>query len=484
MAATGFVTHVKQARRATVWLVLAYIVAFELIGGLALMIFQPLWDPSHILLADPIGYFARYGLPMAVVALGVFAWLYNAHARVVARALNIADASRIKDARFIRIAEEQCIAQGISNPRFGVIEKPQPNALAVGTGPRHGLIAVTRGLLDHLDDEELAAVIAHEVAHIRAGDTQVLAANHALMRTAVLMQVNNALRFDDWRALAIPLLLPPFMVIILLSGFITMCCMKLAREARRGINLSRDFAADAAAVRATHFPDALISALHKLGGRGAFANSDVYEDILFEGRSAGDGGSHPDVSERIEALHRLAGSMIDVSRVRRDTRNLDMASGGTAIRAPLAGFGRRGLDAASVLARQGEKMDVVSAPPRAAPIKPPQINNDQLLKMMFTDFAGWKRHVALCTDYYEWRESDDRNFLGLKPELRIPVAACFAFLLVIYWPSNGDYAKMAYRFSPTAFADMGAEIQNGGRKVCYSAGKRWDCPDPPAKSGT
>jgi len=51
------------------------------------------------------------------------------------------------------------------------------------------LIAVTRGLLDTLDDDELAAVLAHEASHIRHGDTKLLAANHALMRTAVVLQM-------------------------------------------------------------------------------------------------------------------------------------------------------------------------------------------------------------------------------------------------------------------------------------------------------
>ncbi len=484
MAATGFVTHVSEARRSTLWLIAAYVVSFQMIGGLALMLVMPLWDPERMLLSNPIGYFARYGLPMALVALALFAWLYRSHSKVVARVLQIEDASRITDVRFIRIAEEQCIAQGVRAPRFGIIEVPQPNALAVGTGPQQTLIAVTRGLLDHLDDEELAAVLAHEVAHIRNGDTQVLAANHALMRTAVLLQVNNALRFDDWRQLAIPLLLPPFMVMMLASGFITMCSMKLAREARRGINLSRDFEADAAAVRATHYPDALISALHKLGGRGGFANSDIYEDILFEGRSAGDGGSHPDASARIEALHRIAGKMIDVGRVRRDTRNIGMASGGAGIRRPLGGFGRRGLDPAAVLARHATGLDIPPPPPPRERVKPPELNNDEVLKLMFTDFAAWKRHNALCTDYYEWRESDDRNFLGLKPELRIPVAACFAFLLVIYWPANGDVKALAYRFSPTAWADFGAGVHGG--PTCtgpsYPDGKCKDEPDVQIKT--
>ncbi len=457
MSAPGLVTHVRAARRALVWLVLSYVIAFEIVGGLAAYIFIGLFDPANTLLANPLGYFARYGLAMGLGALGLFAWLYARHASAVERALEIRPASRLDEPRFLRIAEEQCMAQGVRQPRFGIIEVPQPNALAVGEGPTRGMIAVTRGLLDHLDDEELAAVLAHEVAHIRAGDTRILAANHALMRTAVHLQVNNPLRFEDWRQAVIPLFFPPLLLIMLMSGLLTMIAMNLAREARRGINLSRDFAADAAAVRATHFPDALISALHKLSGRGGFTNAEGHEDLLFEGRSAGDGGSHPDVSERIAALHRLTGGMIDLNRVRRDTRRVDPATGTVPLSRPIGGFGRRGLTAETALANRAGNLDVPPPPPPRTREKPLLISNDQLMKMMFTDFGAYKAYMAQLTDWFEWREGDKRNFLGLKPEMRLPVAAACAFLLVLHFPADGDYRRFAYKFSPTAYADLGAE---------------------------
>jgi len=257
----------------------------------------------------------------------------------------------------------------------------------------------------------------------------------------------------------IPLFLPALLVIMLLSGFITMTSMRLAREARRGINLSRDFAADAAAVRATHFPDALISALHKLSGRGGFAGCEGFEDCLFEGRSAGDGGSHPELSERIAALHAIAGSMIDVNRMRRDTRQVGLGTDNVAAMRPAGGFGRRGLDDAAVLARRAVMPDIPPPPPPKEREAPPFISNDDLMKLLFTDFAAYKAHMKKVTDYSEWRESDNRNFLGLKPEMRLPVAACFAFLLVFHWPSDGNYRKFAYKFSPTAYADVGLEVQ-------------------------
>jgi heat shock protein HtpX len=453
MAETGFVTHVRAARRNVAWLIAAYVLAFQMVGGLAGLLFIGMFDPENTLLANPIGYFAHYGFPMGLIAAAAFAWLYLHHAQDIAKALTVDPASALKDRRFLAIAEQQCIAQGIRKPRFGVIEVPQLNALAVGEGPERGLIAVTRGLLDHCDDEELAAIIAHEAAHIRHGDTRILAANHALMRTAVALQVNNPLRFEDWRILILPLLLPPFMVILLASGFITMISMRIARQARRGINLSRDFAADAAAVRATHFPDALISALHKVGGRSAFADAGKWEDILFDGKSAGDGGSHSEVGERIAALHRLAGGMIDPARVRRDTREGELSAQRGAI------FGRRGTTAETALALRARNLAIPEVPPPPPKPKPPRLSQKELNRLLFTDFKAYKAYLAAWSDYSEWRETDNRDLFGMRPEMRLPVAACFAFLLVFHWPVDGDFYKFAYKFSPQAWADVGVKMQ-------------------------
>lgn len=453
MAIHGYVTHAAENRRHTVWLIAAYILAFEMVGGLAATIFILAFDPEHLLLSNPVGYFVRYGAPMAGIAGALFWWLYSRQADVVARVLDVKTASRLDEPRLLAIAEEQCTALGIRAPRFGVIEVPQPNALAVGEGPARGLIAVTRGALDILDDDELAAVIAHEASHIRNGDTKVLAANHALMRTAVHLQVNNALRFEDWRQLIIPLLLPPFLSIMLMSGFITMTSMKLAREARRGLKLTRDFIADGDAVRITHYPDALIGALRKMDGRGAFADSDTFEDLLFVGRSPADGGTHPDAADRIARITQLGAGLIAPERTRRDTRR---PFGG----APSRGFGRKGLASAAAAIAAPPAFTPISCPPRAPRSKPPTLKNEELLKLLFTDFPAYKAHVAHCTDYYEWRENDGRDFLGLKPELRLPLAAVAGLLLFLHWPTDGDYRRFAYRFSPTAFADIG--IQTSG----------------------
>lgn len=441
--APGYVTHAAENRQ-RLWLIVAlFVLAITMIGGVALMLPISLFDPYNTLLTGPIGYFLRYGVLTALLGGGLFWWLYQAHADDLTKRLNVQAVSRLEEPRFVRLAEEQCIALGIRAPRFGVIETPQPNALAVGEGPQRGLIAVTRGLLDMLDDEELSVVLAHEASHIRNGDTKVLAANHALMRTAVLLQVNNPLRFEDWRQLLLPLILPPFLLIMLLSGMITMASMQIARLARRGLKLSRDHIADGEAVRATHRPDALHSALIKIGGKGAFPGSARYDELLFDGRADAEGGTHPAIVDRLTAIAALGKDLMQAGRPRRDTRANTEAR-------PAPMFGRKINPAAFV---------PKAPPPEPKLVKPMELTNDELTRLMFKDWKGYKLHIAQCNAWFEWRESDNRNFLGLKPEMRIPVAGMMAFLLVLHFPSDGDFRRFAYKFSPNAYADLSAGTQ-------------------------
>lgn len=460
MAAIGYVTLVAENRKRLIEVLGLYVLAFEMIGGVAAMIVLMIIDPAHMLLVDPLGYFLRYGIPMAVIAGLLFAYVYRGHAATVEMQLTVVSSSRLDEPRFVTIAERECIAQGIRVPRFGIIEVPQPNALAVGEGPSRGLIAVTRGLLDQLDDEELAVVIANQASHIRHGDTQVLAANYALMRTAVLMQVNNALRFEDWRQLLIPLVFPPMLLIMLLSGMITMASMGIARMARRSIKLSRFHVADAEAVRVTHRPDALYSALVKIGGKGAFTGSQAFDDLLFDGRADSDGGTHPAVVDRLETIARLGRELMQPGRPRQDTRAAEL----------------RPADARPTFGRKldPENFRPVAPPPAEKPRKPRTLKQDELLKLMLTDWKTYKEYIAACNNYYEWRESDRRNFLGLKPEMRIPVAAATAFIMVLYWPSDGNWQKFATRLSPGFFSDVLAP-SSGTFASCSSGKMGEDC---------
>lgn len=460
MAAQGYLTHAAENRRLTGWLIAGYVLAFQLIGAFALTIFLLIFDPANTILSNPLGYAVRYALPLAALTGLQFWYLYRGHADAVRRSLDIRAVTRLDEPRFVRIAEEQCIALGIRQPRFGVIEVEAPNAVTVGEGPTRGMIAVTRGLIDRLDDEELAAVLAHEASHIRNGDTRLLAANHALMRTTVILQTHNPLRLEDWRQLLLVLLLPPMLLIMLASGTVTMASMRLARAARRGLKVSRDHIADGEAVRVTHFPEALAGAICKVSGQGAFPGSERYEAALFDGVADHEGGTHPTAQDRIEAINALGRGLMQPGRFRRDTRESKPAGGG--------GFGSKLVLkpalAAPALARNTDDLP---------PLDKPSLES---LALFFTDREKFWRWQNACIDAQEWRADQPRNIFGVAPHLTIPLAMVVTFLLVLHWPTNGDFTRMSRMFSPTAMVDIALDVSRDGGRFSETSCPEGKCP--------
>jgi len=444
MAVHGYITHAARNRRFTAGLVFLYLAAFQLLGAFALTLFLLIFDHENTLLSNPAGYAIRYALPLALLSGLLFARMYRGHARFVARGLDVRIVTRSEEPRFVDIAEEQCTALGVRLPRFGVIEADQPNALTVGEGPVRGLIAVTRGLLDRLDDDELAAVLAHEASHIRQCDTKILAANHALMRTAILFQTHNPLRIEDWRQLVIPLIIPPMLLLMLAGSAATMVSMQLARFARRGLKLGRDHVADGEAVRVTHFPEALIDALRKVGGRGAFEGSHAVEGLLFDAPADRGGGRRSSAAERIAAIASLGGAMMDPERRRRDSRP------GRAV--PRAVFGRN----VAASAPREFALDAIGRP-----LEEPSTSTLLMLRLWFTDRPAFWRWQHASIAWHEWRLDDRRNAIGLKPKMVIPAAAVTMFLLVFHWPADGDLSKLRSTFDPASLAVLG-EMMEGG----------------------
>ncbi len=440
MAVHGYITHAAHNRRYTGWLVLGYILAFELIGAFALTMILLVADHEHTILTDPIGYALRYAVPIAAFAGLVFWRMYSGHAKAVTHELGVQIVTRQDDPRFVQVAEEQCTALGVRLPRFGIIEASELNAVTVGEGPNRGLIAVTRGLLEQLDDDELAAVLAHEASHIRQGDTKLLAANHALMRTAVILQMNNPLRFESWRQLIIPLIFPPMMLLMLASSAATALSMQLSRAARRGLKLGRDYLADGEAIRVTHFPEALISAITKVGGHGAFEGSARVEGLLFDGPADHEGGSHPAIRDRVDAIGTLGGELMNPARLRRDTR--------TPAR-PL--FGRR------------PRMAATAYPCDASgrPLEQPQPPSKDMLLLYFTDRETFRQWHDACVVWTEWQLRDRRNLLGLTSKLMIPVALTCLAMLVIYWPKDGNLSRLVATFSPAGMVDIARMTHSG-----------------------
>ncbi|SFH64324.1 M48 family metalloprotease [Bradyrhizobium sp. Gha] len=460
MAVHGYITHAAHNRRWTALLVLGYVLAFEVIGAFVLTMGLLYWDHEHTILTDPAGYALRYAAPIAVVAGLVFWRIYRGHAKAVTQALNVRIVTRQDEPRFVQIAEEQCTALGVRLPRFGIIEVSEPNAVTAGEGPTKGLIAVTRGLLDRLDDDELAAVLAHEASHIRHGDTRLLAANHALMRTAVILHVNNPLRLEDWRQVVLVVLVPPMLLLLLVSSALTSFSMQLSRAARRGLKLGRDHIADGEAIRVTHFPEALLSAITKIGGRGAFAGSERVEGMLFDGRADHEGGTHPAIADRLDAIRSLGGELLNPARQRLDTR----------------------VSTQPVFGRRTREFAAATAYPRHAsgvPLERPRPPSPFPLLLCFTDRDLFMQWQNACETWAE-AQLNERHILGVMPKMMIPLGLAFAAMLFIYWPKDGNLSRLAEVMNPVRIVDLMRQVNSGPPAGVFKQIGQKDASAPPA----
>jgi heat shock protein HtpX len=123
----------------------------------------------------------------AVLALAIVGGTYWFSDKIAVAAARAKPVSREEAPRLYEIVEDLARRDGIPMPRLYVSPEAQPNAFATGRGPNHAVVAVTQGILQVLDDDELRGVLAHELSHVRNRDILIgsVAAAVALMITFV-----------------------------------------------------------------------------------------------------------------------------------------------------------------------------------------------------------------------------------------------------------------------------------------------------------
>ncbi|MBA4228087.1 MAG: zinc metalloprotease HtpX [Hyphomonas sp.] len=196
---------------------------------------------------------------------------------------------------------------GLPAPRIYIIDTPQPNAFATGRNPQNAAVAATTGLLNMLNREEVAGVMAHELAHVQNRDTLTMTVT-ATLAGAIGMLANFALFFGRERtgligAIAVMIFAP------MAAGLVQMA-----------ISRSREYVADKRGAEICGNPLWLASALEKIE-RGARAQINPYAERNpamahmyisnpLNGRGADNlFSTHPSTANRVEALRRMAGEM-------------------------------------------------------------------------------------------------------------------------------------------------------------------------------
>ncbi|MCD6194814.1 M48 family metalloprotease [bacterium] len=257
-------------------------------------------------------YYGDYSLLVQAV---VFALIYNLIAYFYSDkiVLSLAKAHLVdkkEEAELYRLVENLSIRSGLPMPKIYVIEDNSPNAFATGRDPQHSAVAVTRGLINLLDREELRAVLAHEMSHIKNYDIRLQTIIAVLVGAIVILAdylrrwfwfSNRERREEGFIGLLVML-------------FLLVVAPLAARLIQLAISRKREFLADASAAELTRYPQGLISALEKIssypqGVRSAsLATAHLYFASPFrENKNKSNWFeslflTHPPIEERIEAL--------------------------------------------------------------------------------------------------------------------------------------------------------------------------------------
>jgi len=224
--------------------------------------------------------------------------------------------------RLYNVVEEMKIASGLEKmPDIYIIDDPALNAFATGRDPNKAAVAITSGLLQKLNRDELQGVIGHEIAHIKNRDVLLMAICGVLLGTIVILA---------WYATRIMFFGAIFggrrssssgggygTLIILAVGIVLMILAPIvAQLIYLAISRKREYLADASSALYTRYPEGLASALEKLGAstvqlksaNKATAPMYITNPFRKKGMSASDlTSTHPPLSERIRILRSMAG---------------------------------------------------------------------------------------------------------------------------------------------------------------------------------
>jgi heat shock protein HtpX len=220
--------------------------------------------------------------------------------------------------RLYALLENLCISRGIPTPKLKVVEDDALNAFATGMNQKQYAITVTTGLLNRLDDNEIEAVLGHELTHIRNGDVRMLVI--AVIIAGVIsffaelvfrLIFQGGLRFGRGGSSSGGKKGSGAGIAILIAIVLIAVAWLLSIVIRFALSRKREFLADAGSVELTKNPDAMISALRKIEGRGelARANSAVMEMCVDNPRVgfANIFDTHPPIEARVGAIVKYMG---------------------------------------------------------------------------------------------------------------------------------------------------------------------------------
>ena len=284
-------------------------------------------EPIHWMDYDSINYSFLQTMPCIIGGVGIwFLIAYFSNASMVKAATGARTLERRENPRVYNIVENLTMACGMDMPKINVVDDPQLNAFASGIDRKSYTVTVTTGLLQILNDEELAGVIGHELTHIRNHDTRLLITSiifvgilstvtsivvNMLYRSMIYGSLsNNRDRDGKNQGLGIVAILAIAAVICFVGYFFTIVT-------RFAISRKREYMADAGGAELCGNPLALASALRKISGDSGLQNvdrDDIAQLYIIHPQAFAGGmmsffsglfSTHPDTAKRIALLEQF-----------------------------------------------------------------------------------------------------------------------------------------------------------------------------------
>src|SRR5215813_13734931 len=284
MAAYGLYTHIASNKFRSMLL----------LGGLFLLVYAIVYAGALIIEVvlngnGSVDYYLWVALRDMIRTLpystaAAAAWIviaYFFHQSIIDAVTGGESVTRQEQPRLYNLLENLCISRGIPMPKLKLMESDAMNAFATGLNPRQYAVTVTTGLLNNLNDQEIEAVLGHELTHIRNGDVQmmviaVIIAGVVGFFAELLFRGFSNFGYVGWGSggsgdkkggggAAILIIVVAVVLIIL--------AWALSQFVKLALSRSREYLADAGSVELTKNPDAMISALRKIEGRGELARA-------------------------------------------------------------------------------------------------------------------------------------------------------------------------------------------------------------------
>jgi heat shock protein HtpX len=338
MAAYGLYTHIASNKTKSMLL----------LGGLFLLVYVIVYAGALVIEVvsygdAPFDYYLRAALTDVIRTLpystgAAIVWIviaYFFHQSIIDAVTGGRDVTRQEQPRLYNLLENLCISRGIPMPKLKVMDSDALNAFATGLNRRQYAVTVTTGLLNTLNDQEMEAVLGHELTHIRNGDVQmmviavIIAGVVGFFAELLFRGFGNYGNYGwGWGGGSYSSSSSSSsssdsgssdrkggggaaILVIVLAVVLIAVAWALSQLVKLALSRSREFLADAGSVELTKNPDAMISALRKIEGRGELpdATSAVMELCLDNPREgfADIFATHPSVEARVNALVKYAG---------------------------------------------------------------------------------------------------------------------------------------------------------------------------------